>query len=320
MRERWPRTAPVLTLDEAEASTLLAPVTGGAPIVSLEPLGGGHSNTNIAVRLADATFVLRLYQRDPAQARKEAAIAALVHARVPAPRYLHIGRRDSNGQVFAIVEFVAGETLHAFAKSAADELLAAAGESVGGALAAIHGFTFDIAGFFDGDLKITPFPGGSSNAAFLETCFRGIARDRIGSELADRVLTFARRNEHRAEVWNVPPRLTHFDFGPTNILVRGDGTVAGIVDWEFAAAASPAPDFGNLLRPPLGHRPGFAEAVEKGYRDAGGTLPADWRELLRLADLGAWAEFMTRADASEQLVEDARVAFRQAVASEGRAS
>ena len=311
MRERWTRTAPVLQVSAEEAATLLGPALGTVTIVSLEPLSGGHSNTNICVRLADRSVVLRLYQRDPSQARKEAALSTLVAARAPAPRYLHLGERASNGQTYAVVEFVAGETLQSCAKRASADELASAGASVGRVLAAIHSFTFDTAGFFDGELNITPFPGGTSNARFLETCFKGIAGERVGRELADAVIAFARQNEHRSAAWNNPPRLTHFDFGGTNILVHADGSVAGVVDWEFAAAASPAADFGNLLRPPLGHRSEFVDGVEQGYRDAGGDLPEDWRELTRLADLGAWAEFMSRPQASERLISDAQTIFRQ---------
>ena len=315
MRERWPRTTPVLQVDKDEAALLLAPVCGDVHINALEPLSGGHSNTNIVVRLEDQSVVLRLYQRDPAQARKEAAISQLVAGRVPVPRYLHVGQREPDGQTYEVVEFVEGETLQSFAKQAHDSELATAGASVGSVLAAIHSFNFVTAGFLDGELKITSFPGGISNTGFLESCFRGIAGERVGRELADAVIAFAKRNEGRSEKWNNPPRLTHFDFGGTNILMRNDGTVSGVVDWEFAAAASPAPDFGNLLRAPLGQKSEFVEGVERGYRAAGGTLPGDWRELTRLADLGAWAEFMTRTNVSEQVVEDARAVFRKTISS-----
>ena len=97
--------------------------------------------------------------------------------------------------------------------------------------------------------------------------------------------------------------------------MRNDGTVAGVVDWEFAAAVAPAPDFGNLLRRPLGAMPVFVRGVERGYRRAGGMLPDDWRELTRIADLGAWAEFMTRSNASEKLIEDARTTLRETISS-----
>ena len=82
--------------------------------------------------------------------------------------------------------------------------------------------------------------------------------------------------------------------------------VAAVLDWEFAFAGAPFFDFGNLLRPPLGNLAGFAEAVADGYRKTGARMPAGWRELARIADLTAWADFLNRADATPALVADAR--------------
>jgi len=313
MRERWTRTAPVLKVDVDEAQALVAPALGDVRVLRVEPLGGGHSNTNLRLHLDGRpnSVVLRLYQRDPTQASKEAAISALVAATVPVPRYLHCGERPSNGQTYAIVAWVDGRPLSLAAKKATEDELFAMGRSVGAVLAAIHAHTFAQAGFLDADLKVTPFPGGTALGAYLEHSFRGIARERAGEQLADAAIAFARPNEHRQEVWNHPARLTHFDFGATNILMRNDASVAGIVDWEFAASASPAADFGNLLRPPLGRSAGFVRGVERGYRDGGGFLPDDWLELTRLADVAAWTEFLTRPNVSAEVIQDAVNVLRE---------
>ena len=180
MRERWTRTTPVLRVSQEEAAELIAPALGGARISALAPISGGHSNTNIRVGLEAAphAVVLRLYQRDPMQARKEAAISRLVAKKVPAPRYLHLGTRRSNGQTYAVVEWVDGETLLSAAKRANEGELAAMGRSVGGVLAAIHAFTFEEAGFLDGELNITPFPSGMMLSGYLQTCFEGLAGER----------------------------------------------------------------------------------------------------------------------------------------------
>ena len=310
-RERWTRQTPFLDVGEDEAVDLLRPL-GSAPISSLETLRGGHSNTNIRVRRGGGDVVLRLYQRDPGQARKESAIAKLVAGKVPAPRYIHVGERE-NGQTYAIVEWIDGTPLQPRVRGASEGELANAGLDIGRALAGIHSFTFESAGFLGPDLAITPFPGGASNSGFLEQCFAGIGGERLGRDLSADVIAYAKANEHRAAVWNDPPRLTHFDFGSSNILVRGDFSLAGIVDWEFAAAASPAPDFGNLLRPPLGHSTAFVDALERGYREADGVLPEDWRDLTRLADMGAWAEFLSRPQISDALIEDAKQILKQTI-------
>jgi aminoglycoside phosphotransferase (APT) family kinase protein len=312
MRERWTRTTPILKVEPDEAETLIRPALGESRVLRVEPLGGGHSNTNLRLHLDGRpnSVVLRLYQRDPTQAPKEARISALVAATVPVPHYLHLGERPSNGQTYAVVEWVDGQPLFLVAKRASEQELSNIGRSVGAVLAAIHAHTFEQAGFLDADLKITPFPGSNSLGAYLEFSFRGIARKRAGDALADAAISFARRNEHRQDVWNHPARLTHFDFGATNILMRNDASVAGVVDWEFAASASPAPDFGNLLRPPLGRSNDFVQGVETGYREAGGFLPDDWLELTRLADVAAWTEFLTRPNVSAEVVQDALKVLR----------
>jgi len=46
MRERWTRTTPVLKIEPEEAEALLRPALGDCRAIRVEPLGGGHSNTN----------------------------------------------------------------------------------------------------------------------------------------------------------------------------------------------------------------------------------------------------------------------------------
>ncbi len=82
--------------------------------------------------------------------------------------------------------------------------------------------------------------------------------------------------------------------------------VAAVLDWEFALSATPAFDFANLLRPPLGMRAGFAAALARGYRRAGGVLPADWQRIAQVADLFAWADLLGRRPFDAALAADAR--------------
>lgn len=313
MREDWTRTQATLTLREDEAAAMLAPAFGPVRIAALMPLSGGHANTNIRVRIDGPPHdvVLRLYQRDPGQRDKEAALARRLKGRVPVPDYLHCGEHD--GRAYAAVAWIDGAPLQALARGASDAELATASGAVGRVLAAIHAVTFEGPGFLDGNLKVTPFPGGGSHAAFLAAMFAGLAGERLGRDLARDVVAFARANAARAAVWERTAVLTHFDFGPSNILMRDDFSLAAVLDWEFAAAAFPAADFGNLLRPPLGQRDAFVDAFANGYRGAGGFLPDDWRHLTRLADMGAWAEFLSRPDAGERVIADAIAALKATV-------
>ena len=91
-------------------------------------------------------------------------------------------------------------------------------------------------------------------------------------------------------------RLVHGDFNRRNLLVRraaGRWSVAAVLDWEFAVSGSPLADLGNFLRYERASRPLVEPHFSAGYRNAGGTLPRDWRRLARLLDLTALCESLT---------------------------
>jgi Ser/Thr protein kinase RdoA (MazF antagonist) len=84
--------------------------------------------------------------------------------------------------------------------------------------------------------------------------------------------------------------------------------VAGILDWEFACAGCKLIDFATFLRGEAELPAGFGDAFASGYLAAGGDLPPGWRRLTRLVDLLnlmqllAWAD--GTADGLRQLVRE----------------
>ena len=116
------------------------------------------------------------------------------------------------------------------------------------------------------------------------------------TRLRDRVSTL---------VWSFAPQLAalgeenhlvHGDFGNRNVLVRkapGKWVVSAVLDWEFAIAGSPLVDVGHFLRYETLSRPRVEPQFSRGFRDAGGTLPDDWRRLARVVDLMALCESLT---------------------------
>jgi aminoglycoside phosphotransferase (APT) family kinase protein len=316
MREKWTRATPAIAVSAGEAEALIAPALPGAKVLSVALVEGGLSNTNLRVELdrAPGAVLLRLWQHDPGQARKEAALAKLLDGRVPVARVLHLGERD--GAPYAVLEWIGGVRLDTVAPTLDRAALEWLARDVGRVLAAIHAVTFETAGFLSPDLTVTPFPSFRL-AGYLKACLiDGAGAKHIDGGLAARVVAFAEEHDDLLDAWSKPPRLTHFDFGGSNILVREQGgawKVAAVLDWEFAASASPAADFGNLLRPPLGRLDGFADAVARGYRDAGAVMPENWWTLVRLSDLGAWAEFLTREKIDARVIADARRVFERAV-------
>lgn len=314
MRESWSRPYPAVVLSPDAASALVRFLPGRPLVLRVTELSGGLANTNLRLDLdGHPPVVLRLFQRDPAQAAKERAIHALAADRgLPAPGLLGSGDDPATGLPFALLEWIEGQRLDETVRDLDDAALPPLARSVGAALAAIHAVTFDRSGFLDSSLAVAEpaDAGGAGLVGFLRhVLIDGPGGDRLGRDLADRLVAFVEHEAGLLDRWPGPPCLTHSDFGGTNILVRQGPVgwaVAAVLDWEFAFAGSPFFDLGNLLRPPLGSRPGFADAVVDGYRAAGGDLPPEWRRMAALADLFSWAEFLTRPTVSDAVIATAR--------------
>jgi aminoglycoside phosphotransferase (APT) family kinase protein len=321
MRKGWQRAEQEQVLDAGEVARLVRAALPRASVNGFRSVPGGLSNTNFEVTLSGpcSRVLLRLYQRDPAQARKEAALSTRVLSEgVPAARFLHLGERAS-GQPYAVLEWVEGFSLEALLPRLTAPQLAALASAIGETLAAIHAIRFPRTGFFDGGLALgEPIDLGIDGLrAYLRHCLiKGIGGVRLGAELTSRLIDHVDRSQVRLDDWLVQPSLTHADFNPSNILLRAEPTgwrVAAVLDWEFAFCGSPGFDFGNLLRPPLGRRPGFIRVLAKAYAAAGAYLPADWQAIARLTDLFAWADFLNRPSTGPGLIEDARQIIRRTI-------
>lgn len=316
MRENWSRTQPALLLEPAEVTVLVSAAVPGASALSATP-AGGLANTSLDVRLDRAPWrvLLRLYQRAPAEAWKESAIASLVIGRgVPTARFLHFAETgDVPGRPYAVLEWIDGRPLDAFAARVDDRTLIPLARRIGHVLARIHAITFERAGFFDRQLDIAvPIDLGRDGLlAYLQHCLvDGIGGARLGAPLTARLIRFVEREGHALAAWNAAPCLVHADFNGSNIIVCRNRTtqwqVGAVLDWEYAFAGSPGFDFGNLLRPPLGRRTDFAASLAAGYREGGGHLPDDWRRIAEIADLHAWADLLNRPEIGDAVIADAR--------------
>jgi hypothetical protein len=73
----------------------------------------------------------------------------------------------------------------------------------------------------------------------------------------------------------------------TTLVWRADGDrwrIQGVIDWESAGTGSPLVDIGSLFRYAPRYDEQFRVEFERGYREAGGTLPDDWYRLSRTLD------------------------------------
>ncbi len=306
LRRQWGRATPEIAATRADIIRLVAPVTGGAAVTGSARLQGGLANTNLLVTLAgrDHPIVLRFHQRDPTAGQREAAIAARVGL---APRVLHTGD-DARLGAYSVLEWADGRRLETLPPAEQAALAVA----IGRALAGIHAQRFPAPGFFGPDLGIaTPLPtGGAALTDYLRHCLiDGAGGARLGAGLAADTVAFAKAHAHLLDRWDGPTVLVHADFNGSNILVA-DGRISAVLDWEFAFATMPFIDFGNILRPPFGDLAGVEAAIADGYRQAGGILPANWRQLSLLVDLLAWADFANRPRVTDALLADAATMIR----------
>ncbi len=306
MRENWNRATEQLEFSPPELERLVKAAFPDKRVLDSAYTQGGLANTNIRVRLSDSEqpVLLRVFVRDPDQARKEYKIHELIAERVPAPRVLYFSPSNPvTGHPYLIREWTEGSRLEEVASGLELEDRTRLARSLGATLAAIHSHTFTRAGFFDGDLNVViPVDLGSGGLIeFARRCLtEGPGGERLGTELAAELMRFIAREGSLLDEWAGDPCLTHSDFGGSNILVRCESTgwnVVAVLDWEFAFSGAPFFDFGNLLRQPLGALEGFEESVGQGYMAADGRLPESWRRMSLLTDLTAWLEFLTRPNA-----------------------
>jgi aminoglycoside phosphotransferase (APT) family kinase protein len=320
MREKWNRGTALLELELDQLTGLIQHAFPRDRAVAAEFAEGGLANTNIKVRLQNHAqpILVRIFVRDPSAARKENAILHLIRQRdvpVPVPKVFDLiepqdGLTEHPIIIMEYIDDASRFELHT-AKLKQEEMMQVA-QSIGKALAAVHSIKFDQFGFFDDALNVTTpitMDGAGLIAFAHEYLFERRGEEKLGAELTSDLLSFLDTYARILDIWNGSPCLTHSDFGPSNILVahrQNRWQVAAILDWEFAFSGTPFFDFGNLLRGAVGEFPHFNQMLAESYVDAGGTLPANWRQMSLLVDLTAWLDFLVRPNAGSELVNDAR--------------
>ena len=305
------------TLSVPDAERLVRLFDQRSRVTAIEHLADGIANTSFRLQLASGdSLVLRSYRRDPAACAKEVALHALVRGTVPVPEIVYAAPNGIDGDgPFALLRFVEGITLGTLKRTGDAAAVADAARSAGETLAAIGRFAFPRAGWLastNGDLSVAgPLmqdEGGDVLPRFVEQCLAApTAGQRLGTQRRERVSRF---------MWSWAPRLTeleaerqlvHCDYGNRNLIVRQSAAgwrVAAVLDWEFAVAASPLIDVGHFLRYDRAGRPRVEPHFSRGFVQAGGTLPDDWRRLARAIDLSALIELLGRERTPESLLPE----------------
>ncbi len=309
-KEGW---RPRRVIDPAECLALAARAFPRVRVLDAEPLHGGLRNTSIRVALDGRAerAVLRLYDADPAACAKEAALLSSLAPAVPVPELLEARPLAADGlPPLLVLRYVEGITFRDLKNAGDAAATAQAAASVGVTLAAIARHRYPSAGRLEAGGQVgAPFvPGPDPFLRFFEHCLSMPAlQARVDVGLRERIAAHAPAWAPRLRALDDDARLVHGDFGATNILVhqvRGAWQVAAVIDWEFALAGSPMFDLGHFLRYERAARPLREPTFSQAYRDAGGELPEDWRQVARVVDLTALCDLLTRDEVPRDIVDE----------------
>jgi fructokinase len=309
----WTRESAPAPPDARQIERILSRAVPGRALQSIEPLPGGLSNGMYRIGVAGLTeaLVLRIHTRDAAACRKEADLHRLVAARVPVPEILHADC-TGDGEIGAhmVMRWIEGLTFRQIKQRGDAREIAECARAIGAALARIGEFRFDRPGTIGPGLAIgAPLMAGAHPIpTFVEKCLATAEFERR-MELRD-------RSRLREFVWRWSPSLApldqesslvHSDFGSPNLLLRPAGgrwTVAGVLDWEFAFSGPALFDVGHMMRYERRNAPRVEPHFSDAFRDHGGVLPANWRELARVLDLTALCEFLMRPQLPAEIVPE----------------
>jgi len=289
VERNWERARPFAELSIEDLEGRVRAFFPGARVLLAERQTRGLRNSNYRLTVAGAPSPLafRLYVADPLACSREAAVMAEVRNRAPVPRML--ATDAAADPPFALADWIEGEPLDDVLRACDSATALELATACGAVLAAIHQTRFPSTGFLGArgrELRVAaPMPAW---APTLIASLDGPAAEHLGPELSARVRHVAVSSAPEVEpIWREAV-LAHGDFKPWNLLVRQDPgawRICGVLDWEFACAASPLLDFAIFLRDERVRPAGFGVAFAAAYRAAGGSLPKGWRRLVRLIDL-----------------------------------
>lgn len=292
-----------MPLTEKQIAGIVSRALPGHVMKSCEPVTGGVINMLYRLRLdgLNDALVLRVFTRDRDACRKEVDLHQLVSGRVPVPEILY-ANPDGEADVgpYVLMRWVEGLTYRQLKSRHDERTIAEAAWSMGATLACLQSFTFPRPGpilpglaigapFVDGPDPIPMMIEGWLDSAVLARRLDASEREGIREFIWNRAAELAGFNGDRC--------LVHSDFGSPNVILkqsRGKWAVAALLDWEFAFSGCSLCDVGHALRYERWSRPQMEPHFSTGFRENGGVLPENWREISRAMDLTALVEMLTR--------------------------
>jgi aminoglycoside phosphotransferase (APT) family kinase protein len=236
-------------IDEARVTPWLeANVAGLRPPLTFTLIAGGHSN--LTYRVDDAAGGAYVLRRPPLghvlatahdMGREHRIISALGPTAVPvAPALAYCDDPEVNGAPFYVMAFVEGHILRdqATAQKLGEAERRTAGESLVDVLADIHAVDPDAVGL--GEL--------GRKEGYIERQLRRWHKQFLDSKTRELPALEAVYERLRADVPEQgPATIVHGDYRLDNCLVRDDGRVAAVLDWEICTLGDPLADVGLLM-------------------------------------------------------------------------
>lgn len=261
------RVFPLIDVTRDELVALI-----GEPIVKVEPVDGGLTNTIHKVTLANAqVLAVKHHAGGDGPFADEIVTIAKLAGILPVPEVV----RTDPARRAIVYRWIPGITLDECRRKQPASAFASLAEPLGRFLAWLA--TFDWSGTWD----VAPFIAGARERLATRR-----AGERLGPQLA-RALS-ALFEEHAPRLAWGRPCLAHGDLGGRNLIVQhamGERwRIGGVIDWETASRSSPLADLGSLFRYATRYDARFVEDFERGYREADGVLPEDWLRTARLLD------------------------------------
>ncbi|MGI8743622.1 MAG: phosphotransferase family protein [Bryobacteraceae bacterium] len=276
---------------EQQLKQILARALPTHRLVSFEQVKGGLRNTIYRLHVdgwQDA-LALRVYSQSHSTCQKEIELHRLVSGVIPVPEIVYADPVDDDFGPHILMRWMPGVPYRHIKSSGNAQEIAEASHSIGAMLARLRRVAFPrIAG------------GVHSVPVFIESCLNSAAlQQRLESHHREGLRKFVRDRARQLSDLTEEPHLVHADFSSRNILldrVAGRWTVTGVIDWEGAFSGCQLYDVGSILRYEWRSQPRMEPHFSNGYRESGGVLPGNWRELARAVDLVDLCKGLTHPD------------------------
>ena len=301
-KSKWEKTHSYTFVDDAIIKGIVSKELSDKQLERFEIIVGGCANLNIKLFFEKTEpLILRIYIRDKEAAYREQRIAALIKKTVPVPQVYIIG--DYQGYRYAIIEYMQGVILRDLILNNHDKAWHNVMYETGTMLAAIAAYQFDHAGFFDSNLKVMAPYDSENYVNFMQDCLRNqTVVEQLGDEkiaiIATIITKFGRYFPNESHAF-----LVHADYDPANILVdkiEGQWKITAILDWEFSFSGSWLWDVSNMLRYAHELPHDFKTLFIQGVQDAGLVLPEHWEITVKMLNLMALLDSLTRCSAQQR--------------------